>query len=248
MKQSVNQSVNQPIRQAVSQSINQAIEYTGKHRPGTSHPISRPAGERRPGGPSAGRGAAGRAAGGRAGRRGPGGGGRAAGVCGPKNRVPGNTRFSRLILSRAGQTAVRDKINLEKWFSIWAPLHLLSECCRPTFLDTSPAAGGSLSAAAGRRRHLCKPAPRPFGFTHQPTRPLLSLNHPHFHARASSSSQREGARGPVPCGARRNRTVEGGARRSVFVTGAPVKAVARHKAARSGRKRPFHDAKRGGPG
>ena len=140
------------------------------------------------------------------------------------------------------------KLILKNGFRFGPPLQLLSECYRSTFLDASPAAGGSLSAAAGRRRQLCKPAPRPFGFTHQPTRPLLSLNHPHFHTRASSSSKREGARGPVPCGARRNRTVEGGARWFVFVTGAPVKAVARHEAAGSGRKRPFHDAKRGGPG
>ena len=51
----------------------------------------------------------------------------------------------------------------------------------------------------------------------------------------------------VPCGAKRNRTVEGGARRFVFVTGAPFKVVARHEAAGSDRKRPFHDVKRGGP-
>ena len=49
----------------------------------------------------------------------------------------------------------------------------------------------------------------------------------------------------MPCGAKRNRTVEGGGRRFVFVTGAPVKAVVRHEAVASGRKRPFHDVKRG---
>ena len=52
----------------------------------------------------------------------------------------------------------------------------------------------------------------------------------------------------APYGAKRNRTVEGGARRFVFVTGAPVKVVARHEAAGSGRKRPFHDVKRGDAG
>ena len=39
------------------------------------------------------------------------------------------------------------------------------------------------------------------------------------------------------CGAKRNRTVEGGARRFVFVTGAPVKVVARHEAAGNGNGR-----------
>ena len=37
------------------------------------------------------------------------------GGMGPKIGVLADTRFSRLILSRAGLTAVRDKINLEKW-------------------------------------------------------------------------------------------------------------------------------------
>ena len=46
----------------------------------------------------------------------------------------------------------------------------------------------------------------------------------------------------------RNRTVEGGARRFVFVTGVPVKVVAWYEAAGSGRKRPFHDVKRGDAG
>ena len=42
--------------------------------------------------------------------------------------------------------------------------------------------------------------------------------------------------GAVPC--------EAGRERFVFVTGAPVKVVARHEAPGSGLKRPFHDAKR----
>ena len=52
----------------------------------------------------------------------------------------------------------------------------------------------------------------------------------------------------VSWGAQQNRTVPSGAKRFVFVTGVPVKVVARYEAAGSGRKRPFHDAKRGGPG
>ena len=41
-----------------------------------------------------------------------------------------------------------------------------------------------------------------------------------------------------------NRTVPVGARRFVFVTGAPVNVVARHEAAGSGLERPLWDAKR----
>ena len=48
--------------------------------------------------------------------------------------------------------------------------------------------------------------------------------------------------------AEQNRTVPSGAKRFVFVTGVPVKVVARYEAAGSGRKRPFHDVKRGDAG
>ena len=50
------------------------------------------------------------------------------------------------------------------------------------------------------------------------------------------------------CGAKRNRTVEGGARRFVFVTGGPFKVVTPYEATGSEPKRPFHDVKRGDAG
>ena len=50
--------------------------------------------------------------------------------------------------------------------------------------------------------------------------------------------------GAVPWEVEENRTVPSVAKRLLFVTGAPVKVVARHEAPGSGLKRPFHDAKR----
>ena len=50
--------------------------------------------------------------------------------------------------------------------------------------------------------------------------------------------------GAVPSEIQQNATVPSGAKRLVFVTGAPAKVVARPEAPRSGLKRPFRDAKR----
>ena len=52
----------------------------------------------------------------------------------------------------------------------------------------------------------------------------------------------------MPSGARQNRAVEAGARRLVFAKEAPVKVVARHGAAKSGRKGRSTAVKRGDAG
>ena len=81
-------------------------------------------------------------------------------------------------------------------------------------------------------------ASRPLG------RPLVLAPRPARHRQQRPLGSRSGR---VRCGAVRveqNRTVPSGAKRFVFVTGAPVKVVARHEAPGSGLKRPFHDAKR----
>ena len=73
--------------------------------------------------------------------------------------LPANRRFSRLILSRAGLTPARDKINLEKLPTRLKALHCAGKCHPYVFPESRPAAPGMLPCKSRHRNPSRAPTP-----------------------------------------------------------------------------------------